>query len=569
MKKIVSMLLVFAMILSFGVVFADDEISVEIDGVKQSYDVMPVIINGRTLVPMRAIFEAFGAEVFWDETNRSVAASKDSTAVLLKIDSDVATLNGKEVTLDSPATIINGRTMVPVRFISEALGNKVDWNGDTRTVIITSPKTESKADKLYKELNLTNIVLDEKEYFSNARFNNNQYGTAEYITSGIDGYNNVVRVETTEVPQKTANFIYKYTKTVEGFNEGDSLLMVLTFRTLSSDAPDGLGKLQVQLEETTNFTKAIFEVFTAGKEWTTYYMPVPKANGYTATGIRFGFNKQVIELAEYKYINCVSLKVNELPNNTFEYIAPPEIIDFKEGDNMDIFICLGQSNMQGAGTVASSDIYEYKSSYLFNADSKWEKLGYESSQGSDILGFNRYSNIMPNKTGNKLGPLDYMSREIEAKLPDKKIGYVVNARGGVSIKTYLPGSEEGYYEMTLQRCKEAQKYGTIKGLIWDQGEADASKDQYIEWLTTMVEAFKKDLGLTELPVIAGELLNNFPERIKFNQNLKANEEALDLRVVSSEGLTDKGDTAHFSDDSYREFGRRYAKVLLEKIYNIK
>jgi len=568
MKKVISVLLIFAMIFSFGAVFANDEISVEIDGIKQNYDVMPVIINGRTMVPMRAIFEAFGAEVFWDEVNRSVAASKGSIAVLLKIDSNIATLNGKEITLDSPATIVNGRTLVPVRFISEALGNKVDWNADTKTVVITSPNTENKAEKLYKELNLTNIILDEKDYFANAKFNNKQYGSVEYV-SGIDGYENIARVETAEVPEKTSQFIYKYTKSVEGINEGDTLLMVLTFRTLSSDSSDGLGKLQVQLEETEKFTKAIFEEFTAGKEWTTYYMPVPKAAGYTATGIRFGFHKQVIELAEFKYINCGSLSVGELPNNTFEYIAPPEIIDFKEGDNMDIFICLGQSNMQGAGTIATTDLYDYKSSYLFNADSKWEKLGYESSQGSDILGFNRYSNIMPNKTGNKLGPLDYMSREIEVKVTDRKIGYVVNALGGVSIKGYLPGSDKGCYEKTIERCKEAQKYGTIKGIIWHQGEADASKSQYIEWMTTMLDAFKKDLGLTELPVIAGELLNNFPERIKFNQNLKANEEALNLRVVSSEGLTDKGDTAHFSDDSYREFGRRYAKVLLEKIYNIK
>ncbi len=569
MKELISILLIFAFVFSFGAVFADDEISVEIDGVKQQYDVMPVIINGRTLVPMRAIFEAFGAEVFWDETNRSVAASKDSVAVLLKIDSDIATLNGSEVTLDSPATIVNGRTLVPVRFVSEALGNNVDWDADTKTVIITSVKGESVEDKLYKELNLTNIILDEKEYFSNGKFNNDQYGTAEYITSGIDGYDNVLRVSTNEVPAKTANFIYKYRKTVEGINEGDSLLMVLTFRTISSDSSDGLGKLQVQLEEPVNFQKAIFEEFTAGSDWTTYYMPVPKAAGYTGTGIRFGFNKQVVEIAQFKYINCGALTIGELPNNTFEYIAPPEIIDFKEGDNMDIFICLGQSNMQGAGTLDATDMYDYKASYLFNADSKWEKLGYERSQGAATLGFNRYSNIMLSKYGNKLGPIDYMSREIESKVTDRKIGYVVNARGGISIKTYLPGSEEGYYEMTLERCKEAQKYGTIKGVIWHQGEADASKDQYIEWLTTMVEAFKKDLGLKELPIIAGELLNNFPERIKFNEHLKANEEVLNLKVVSSEGLTDRGDTAHFSDDSYREFGKRYAKAVLEKIYGIK
>ena len=166
MKKVISILLIFALVFSFGAVFANDEISVTIDGVKQNYDVMPVIINGRTLVPMRAIFEALGAEVVWDETSRTVTGKKDKTEVSLTIDSDKALLNGTQITLDAPSTIVNGRTLVPVRFISEALGRKVNWDQTTKTVLIseyTIGKSED-ADALYKELNLTNIILDEKEY---------------------------------------------------------------------------------------------------------------------------------------------------------------------------------------------------------------------------------------------------------------------------------------------------------------------------------------------------------------------------------------------------------------------
>ena len=85
----------------------------------------------------------------------------------------------------------------------------------------------------------------------------------------------------------------------------------------------------------------------------------------------------------------------------------------------------------------------------------------------------------------------------------------------------------------------------------------------------MVESFKKDLNLSSLPVIAGEILNTFPERVEFNKNLKAAENVMDIKVVSSEGLADCGDKSHLSDDSYREMGRRFATAILENLYNIK
>ncbi len=100
---------------------------------------------------------------------------------------------------------------------------------------------------------------------------------------------------------------------------------------------------------------------------------------------------------------------------------------------------------------------------------------------------------------------------------DEKTFFSNGALGGISVTTYLPKSQEGYYEKTLERCKEAQKYGTIKGIIWLQGAADVNKPEYINWLGQMVESFKKDLNLSSLPVIAGEILNTFPERVEFNK----------------------------------------------------
>lgn len=113
-------------------------ISVRLNGSKVYFDQLPVIENDRTLVPLRAIFEALDAEVSWDGETRTVSAAKADRTVSLTIDDINATVNGEATVLDVPAKIINDRTMVPVRFIAQSFGANVDWDPDTRTVIITS-----------------------------------------------------------------------------------------------------------------------------------------------------------------------------------------------------------------------------------------------------------------------------------------------------------------------------------------------------------------------------------------------------------------------------------------------
>lgn len=111
-------------------------ISVKLDGKKVYFDQLPTIVNSRTLVPLRAIFEALDAEVKWDGATRTVTATKGDTTVILTIDSTTPTVNGVTQTLDAPAMIINSRTMVPARFVAQSFGATVDWDGTTRTVII-------------------------------------------------------------------------------------------------------------------------------------------------------------------------------------------------------------------------------------------------------------------------------------------------------------------------------------------------------------------------------------------------------------------------------------------------
>ncbi|MFD7521854.1 copper amine oxidase N-terminal domain-containing protein [Paenibacillus chitinolyticus] len=116
-----------------------DEIQVTIDGQKQQFEQPPVIVEGNTLVPLRAIFEKFGANIIWNEKEQSVTAQKGGTTIYLKIGTKSATVNGASKVLEVPAQLVNEHTMVPVRFISEALGADVKWEPSSQTVVITNP----------------------------------------------------------------------------------------------------------------------------------------------------------------------------------------------------------------------------------------------------------------------------------------------------------------------------------------------------------------------------------------------------------------------------------------------
>ena len=100
-------------------------------------DVAPIIRNDRTMLPIRFIAEALGAEVGWDGETRTVTITTEDITIEIVIDQSFATVNGEAVELDSPAFIESDRTFLPLRFVSENLGAQVDWVEETRQVVIT------------------------------------------------------------------------------------------------------------------------------------------------------------------------------------------------------------------------------------------------------------------------------------------------------------------------------------------------------------------------------------------------------------------------------------------------
>ena len=96
----------------------------------------PIIEDGRMLVPMRFLFEQMGADVEWNAETQTATAALNNTAVTFAIDDTEATVNNQSATMEVPAQLVNGKTMVPLRFLSEKLGYNVTWNEEARTAVI-------------------------------------------------------------------------------------------------------------------------------------------------------------------------------------------------------------------------------------------------------------------------------------------------------------------------------------------------------------------------------------------------------------------------------------------------
>lgn len=117
-----------------------DEIWVLIDNERVLFDQQPIIKQDRTLVPMRAIFEKLGAKVDWDDSTKTAIAEKNGIVIKIQIDNNIMKKGKEDIVLDVPAQLLNSRTLVPIRAISEAFGCKVDWLGEARTVAIVTRK---------------------------------------------------------------------------------------------------------------------------------------------------------------------------------------------------------------------------------------------------------------------------------------------------------------------------------------------------------------------------------------------------------------------------------------------
>lgn len=167
MKKFISLVLTVALAISSlaCVSAAEEEIKVYLDGNKINFDVQPQIINDYTMVPLRAIFEKLRENVTWDGATQAVISTKGSTTSKMTLNSTTVYTNDIAYEIDVAPTMINDKTLVPLRYVAETFGCDVDWDADTKSVIITSNTTtaseasSSSFDKLKDTIIISNGIF--------------------------------------------------------------------------------------------------------------------------------------------------------------------------------------------------------------------------------------------------------------------------------------------------------------------------------------------------------------------------------------------------------------------------
>ncbi|RNB59775.1 LysM peptidoglycan-binding domain-containing protein [Brevibacillus gelatini] len=120
-------------------------ISLVVDGRGVESDVLPLVRNGRMLVPIRVIAEATGAQIEYDAKKQRVTFDQKGKHVSLDINSRLAYVNGERVTLETPPIIVNQRTLVPLRFVSESLGYQVEWDATSSVAFVQTKPVEDRA----------------------------------------------------------------------------------------------------------------------------------------------------------------------------------------------------------------------------------------------------------------------------------------------------------------------------------------------------------------------------------------------------------------------------------------
>lgn len=279
----------------------------------------------------------------------------------------------------------------------------------------------------------------------------------------------------------------------------------------------------------------------------------------------------------------VLLGVNAQDKAVAEDISVPD----KADPNFHIYLCFGQSNMEGNARPEAKD-YE-------NVPERFKVMAAVDFRNPKREMGKWYTAVPPLcRQGTGLTPADYFGRTMCENLPENiKIGVVHVAVGGTSIKGFMEDSCAAYiaseaewfknmissydnnpFRRLVDMAKKAQMHGVIKGILMHQGETDSGKPQWPGMVKTVYERLLNELNLSadEVPLLVGEMLREENGGACWGQN--SNIATLpdiipNAHVISSEGCPGNGfDKFHFSAEGYRILGKRYAETML-KILGVK
>jgi hypothetical protein len=230
-------------------------------------------------------------------------------------------------------------------------------------------------------------------------------------------------------------------------------------------------------------------------------------------------------------------------------------------DEMDLYLLIGQSNMAGRGATDAASQPNSPKIWSISRQNEWKIA-------ADPLHEDK-----PAVVG--VGPGLTFAQEVLKKNPDRPIGLIPCAVGGSGIDDWQPGAKHEQtgiyaYDEMLARVKEAQKRGTIKGIIWHQGESDSSpgkKEAYAAKLADFFIRLRRDTHTENVPLVVGTLGDFYvaksPDAALINEIIAEYAKGNKLvYLASASGLTHKGDDTHFDTPSARELGKRYAEAFL-------
>lgn len=340
-KKLISVLLIFTMLLPASVSFADaGSIPVYINGEKITFDQNPVIENDRTLVPLRKIFESLGATVNYDENEKVVSGEKEGIKISLKIGEDKALVDGKEVALSQSAKIENGRTLVPLRFISEAFGDYVEWDDKNRRIFITQNNRAKKAPEL-GEIPTADAVLDKlpegevifthedlmnEDVFEFRNSTDDPEG-ASYRKVSVEGmpFKDAYRVNVVKEASNNYQYVFHALGKGKNIKDGDIVLVALTLRNINANNDDNTCSVELVYEQQEDpWEKHIRTTFSAGLEWKTCYFARKMEKGDANASdmkmvFRLGATPQEFEIADFKMINYgQSVTLEDMPKSSYD-----------------------------------------------------------------------------------------------------------------------------------------------------------------------------------------------------------------------------------------------------------
>lgn len=236
---------------------------------------------------------------------------------------------------------------------------------------------------------------------------------------------------------------------------------------------------------------------------------------------------------------------------------------------MQLFLLAGQSNMAGRGNVKDLSAEDAKANprvLALNQAGEWQPA---------------VDPVHWDKPGSGVGPGKAFALAVAAKFPNATIGLIPTACGGSPINTWEPGKFWGQtksnpWDDAMVRAKQALKDGTLKAILWHQGEGDSNPKSaavYEEKLTALIARFRAELGAPNVPFIIGQLGKFEAEGAPWSEGRTAVDRAQkavaakvpNVYFVNADGLVSKGDKLHFSTASAQELGRRYAAAYFKAV----